>query len=251
MTLTDLRQRLSANACSEQDVTRWDREWLKYLSTESPRWHFQSHASFGKPNDVRALQGAAMWGAELFSGVGASNLWLPGKLLDGARVLEIGCGCGFLGRQLGLVGKDYVGIDHSRFALYVARLTSPPNCHFLHSTDADGLANFARSRDFMVGRHFFIHQNAATAARVLTTAGALLREGGRVYADFFLPPAERGEARIYRASDPIDAAAASAGYEFTHADIERLARATGFTVQSVEDAPGICRRFAVLELRKL
>lgn len=228
------------------ESVRWDNEWLVYLSTEAARPHFRRYDTLGAPRNLAGIPRSSMWDSELCVGAGAANIWVDGDTLVGARVLEVGCGCGYLGKQLGLICDAYVGVDHSPLAIHIARLTSPSNCQYALTHNIGVLHPLHGTLGIMLGRHFFIHQNLASAIAVLRLARVFLVEGAKVYADFFLPPKKHGTARVLRAMDDLDPSAPSAGFCFSDSEIETLADQSGYTVSCIEDAPSVFRRFALL-----
>ena len=117
---------------------------------------------------------------------GALSLYCDADALAGRRVMEMGCGCGNLGKLLGRYVTSYLGTDFSTLALAVARLVSPANCTYVHVADRAGLRPFFGTVETVVGRYFWIHQNHELAACNLDywrASGA----GGRYYADFYGP----------------------------------------------------------------
>lgn len=111
---------------------RWDLEWLSYLQTESIYPHIVPASNLELVGDLRGKSAAETWHLELarnrdFGLGGPLRVWCPGDWLIGAKVLEIGCGCGFASKQIALVSREVLGLDCSRFALTIARATAPSN----------------------------------------------------------------------------------------------------------------------------
>jgi len=226
---------------------RWDREWLHYLATEDPAQHLRSAVDMRPATSLDDRRAAAVFDTKLVAGFSPLNIWVDGAQLVNKRVLEIGCGCGFLGKQLGHVAAAYVGLDHSQLALSIARLTSPRSCTYLHMSNADAIATFAGSMDTMVGRHFFIHQNWARCSVVLRLAALLLRPTGRVVADFYLPAPRKRQGIVHPARHGDDERHPSCAYLFSLDDIHALAELHGFRIASSHDHFGLQRRFVQLE----
>lgn len=234
-------------------MERWDREWLTYLSTESMYPHLVSHHELVRIAELDGLDAKT-----LFSTVFTHNpkspydsalaIWCPADHLIGKSVVEIGCGCGFLGKQLGLVVERYLGLDYSELALTIARGASPSNCTYLMPSDAARLTPLAGSFDTLVAREFFIHQNLEQARIVLRTARHLLRPGGVVCADFYHTNPDIPQGVVHPANSPLDPVYASAGYHYERKDIEALATEFGLTVESQEADPAYQRLFTILRV---
>jgi SAM-dependent methyltransferase len=235
---------LSFIPTSDEQTRRWDLEWLHYFCTEDPKQHLLTSDKLGPPAALAGMPAAEVYQTKLFAELCALAVWVPGDVLQAARsVLEIGCGCGFFGKQMGQLGKRYLGLDHSQFALSIARLTSPPPCRYLHLSDADALRPLAGTMDLMVGRFFFIHQNYAAALWVLRLAAVLLAPDGLVAADFWLSNPALPHGIVHPAEEGLDPLYPSCAFAFTVEQIERLAAATGFSVAAIFDQPALQRRF--------
>lgn len=241
---------LSFIPTSPEQTRRWDREWLNYFCTEDPKQHMLVHDKFGQPAPLAGKPASAVHQLKLFPELCPLALWVPGDLLHNSRsVLEIGCGCGFFGKQMGKIGKRYLGLDHSEFALSIARLVSPPECRYAHLSDQEAIASAAGTMDLMVGRYFFIHQNYASAHWVLRLASILLREGGTVVADFWLSNPAIPHGIVHPADRDLDSQYPSCAFAFTLAQIDRLAGETGFSVENVTEQLPLQRRFVQLRRR--
>jgi SAM-dependent methyltransferase len=241
---------LSFIPTSAAETRRWDHEWLHYFCTEDPKQHLLTHDKLGSPAALAGKPAAEVYETKLFADLRPLSVWVPGNLLHESRnVLEIGCGCGFFGKQMGRIGKRYLGLDYSQFALSVARLTSPPECSYAHLSDAETIASMAGAMDLMVGRYFFIHQNFTTGRWVLRLASILLRTGGLVAADFWLSNPAIAHGIVHAADHGLDPLYPSCAFTFTVDEIHRLAGETGFSVEKVEDQPALQRRFVQLRRR--
>ena len=163
---------------SEAECERWDREWLRYFQSEGSRSFCLDYTAFPVPN-LANMSREDIWKA--------MRIWVEGAAVAKKRVLENGCGTGYLGKQIGQVAEFYIGLDYSRLALYIARLVSPRRCTYVFVGDKERISRYANSIDTMVGREFFIHQNWDNAVVVMRLARYLLKPGGIVSADFWLP----------------------------------------------------------------
>lgn len=175
------------------------------------------------------------------------HIWIDGNALVEKKVLEIGCGPAFLGRQLGLVVASYVGIDYSKLALSIARLTSPSNCHYYHLSELDAILTHAGSIDTMVGREFFIHQNYENLIWILHLAGALLKRGGLISADFYEGNPTVPQGVIHPAKSELDPQYVSCGFQYSRDEIEEAAGETGYGVAAITDKPEYQRRFVLFQ----
>jgi SAM-dependent methyltransferase len=236
----------------DQSLTdRWDHEWLHYFLTENPRPFLVGHQHLtvigkvqGKePVDVYNTCLISVRGVEGLSSLGALGIWVNGDDLIGKNILEIGCGPGFLGKQMGKIAGSYLGIDYSKLALHIARLTSPSNCSYYHLSDLSQIARHAGTIDTMVGRNFFIHQNYQNLLWLLELAHVLLKPGGLISADFYQGNPAIPQGIVHPARGDLDKDYASCAFEFTIPEIEQAARETGFLVENVKDNLDLQRRF--------
>jgi SAM-dependent methyltransferase len=244
-----LRGEAPAQLPSQRSWTeRWDREWIHYFTLEDPRPFLRPHTALHVAADLRPLSAREVYRTALTRELGAISIFMPGGRLAGGRVFEVGCGPGFLCKQLGLVADKVVGIDHSKFALSIARLVSPRACSYLHTSRVARLWPLYGSFDAMVGRHFFIHQNYANSLRLLGLARRLLTRGGLVGADFLIPDPATPGCVVFPAKSPLSLRYPSCGFVYTPQEIEELARATGFRVNETwELPPPEGRRLVLLE----
>ena len=182
-------------------------------------------------------------GVSSLSMVSALNIWVEGQQIVGKNVLEIGCGPGLLGKQLGMVAASYLGIDYSRLALSIANLTSPANCSYYHLSELAGIFSHVGTMDIMVGRNFFIHQNYQNVIWILRLAHVLLKSQGLISADFYLRNPDIPQGVIHPARNDLDEQYPSCGFEFTKEDISQAAKETGFIVENITDNLDLQRRF--------
>ena len=138
----------------------------------------------------------------------------------GDRVLDVGCGGGYLARTLAAtVGPDgrITGIDPSATAVSYARHRSPANCSFAVGV-AQGLELPDRSFDVVtstLAAHHIPHEERAAAFaemfRVLRPGGALLaadfRPGGRRHTPHAFASAKRHGSAV-----PLEELATAAGF---------------------------------------
>ena len=241
----------------EHNSRRWDDEWLSYWVTEKEysykyfinrRIIDEEQARKQRPR----LQGLSE--EEFFNldplGYNSFAIWTKGDWVPGATIAELGCGPGVLGKTVAPFCKQYIGIDYSRLALHVAKLTSPANCRYLHLSELQELESLSGTCDLCVGRYFFIHQNWRNACWVLQLYRHLLKKGGRVSADFFT---QGGPDSVYNNSwlvrkpeDPLNEEHPSCMFSYTDEHIQRLARECGFTLERIDHRPAYQRRFAFL-----
>jgi SAM-dependent methyltransferase len=220
------------------ETERWDREWINYFNTEDPRAYLLDYGRMkplaGAIGRLGVVDADSMLDTVLFEGptgaIAPLCIWASGADLVGKSVLEIGCGPGFLGKQLGLVAERYLGIDYSLLAVSIARLVSPPRCTYLHMSAFDRIRAHAGRFDTMVGRFFFIHQNFDNAIWLLRLANLLLRAGGVVCADFYQRDPAVPQGVVLPARTPLAKEHPSCGFEYTEADVVELAARTGFQV---------------------
>jgi len=222
---------------SEAECERWDREWLKYFQSEGSRSFCLDYTAFPVPNLVE-MSREDVWKA--------MRIWVEGAALVKKRVLEIGCGTGYLGKQIGQIAEFYLGLDYSRLALYIAHLVSPHRCTYVFVGDKERISKYANSMDTMVGREFFIHQNWDNAVVVMTLAHYLLKPGGIVSADFWLPSthverlaslvsAPCSRSIVHPARHALDPRNPSCAFGYTERDVIELGQTCGFEVAEITD----------------
>jgi SAM-dependent methyltransferase len=230
--------------CTPEDVERWNAEWLEYLRRE---WRHQltpSTALTGKPPlpkdplDLIDLSVGPGWQLALYCDRDA---------LEGRRVMELGCGCGNLGKQLGRYVESYLGVDYSTMALQIARLVSPANCTYLHVTDHEKLEPFHGRIDTVVGRYFWIHQNLQLARQNLEFLELFLKPGGRLYADFFWPDPQVEQFVVLAPDEPLSKTYPSAMFQYTREDVQRLIADRPFRILRETLSRRMQRRYVVLE----
>jgi 2-polyprenyl-3-methyl-5-hydroxy-6-metoxy-1,4-benzoquinol methylase len=229
---------------------RWDREWLAYFLTEDPRPFLLSHQALEIIDEVKGKKPAEVYHTRL---VGTRDVnpfpalcvWIDGDHIVGKHVLEIGCGPGLLGKQVGKIAASYVGVDYSRLALHIARLTSPQYCSYYHLSELDQIIIHTGTIDTIVGRFFFIHQNYRNLLWILTLASTLLKPDGVISADFYMRNPAVPQGIIYPAHHDLDERYPSCTFEYTKLEIEQAADATGFKVANIVDNVDLQRRFTL------
>ncbi|WP_414578358.1 class I SAM-dependent methyltransferase [Anabaena sp. CCY 9402-a] len=248
---TDAEELIKSIPASAKETERWDKEWIVYFNTENPRPFLvdyqvikQNHSVI---NNIKNLSQKEVLEAQFFEELAPLSIWVLGSDLANKYVLEIGCGPGFLGKQLGLVAKQYVGIDYSQLALSIARLVSPDNCNYIHMQDWEKILGYANSIDTMVGRFFFIHQNFDNALWLLKIANMLLKPGGVVSADFYQANPDIPQGVVFPAKSPLSKNYPSCGFEYTESEIQELASKTGFKIASIHPLPSMQRLFVRFE----
>lgn len=231
---------------SQDNIERWNREWLNYLEKE---WYTQlrPHSAYPEtpplPEDPLDL-------LDLNLGSGPPlGLYCRREDLKGRAVLEMGCGCGNLGKLLGRYVRSYYGTDFSPLALAVARLVSPANCSYFHVSQARNLPGLQGKIQTVVARHFWIHQNLQMGRESLEFLVPFVQTGGRIYADFFWPDRDRSQGVVLPASSNLSEEHPSATYQFTRGEIEGLRRLFPLELVHEEVCTAKQRRFVIWERR--
>ncbi|AKG22718.1 class I SAM-dependent methyltransferase [Calothrix sp. 336/3] len=236
---------------SARETERWDREWINYLNTEDPRPFLIPYDNLHKEQAVidnfSKLSEAEILDVRLCQELPALRIWIPGSDLVNKKVLEIGCGPGFLGKQMGLVAQHYLGIDYSKLALSIAKLVSPNNCNYIHISERQNILKYANSIDTMVGRFFFIHQNFDNAIWLLKLAHILLKSGGVVSADFYKPTSGIEQGIVFPAKHNLSSQYPSCAFEYSQLEIQELAAQCGFKIASTHHHLEMQRLFVRFE----
>jgi SAM-dependent methyltransferase len=229
---------------------RWDREWVYYFLDEDIDPFLIPHQCLNLANDIRTLSAREMHKTRLTRELPNLAIYMPGDRIVNKRVFEVGCGPGLLCKQLGLVADAVVGIDHSRLALRIARYASPTNCSYYLSTEAhQQLQPQYGSFDAMVCRFFFIHQNYDNAWALLELAKKLLKPGGLVGADFYMPGPTKTNGITFPAKSRLSEQYVSSAFVYTPKEIDELAALCGFAIVDKWESPADLRRFVMLARR--
>lgn len=229
-------------------VNRWDQEWLNYFLTESVRPFFVPHTRLKRVDSLEKKSANQIYDTALTkedNGVLMPhlNIWVNYDDILNKNVFELGCGPGFLGKQLGMVAKSYLGIDYSELALKIAHLVSPDNCKYVHISDFDEISKYEGTIDTMVGRYFFIHQNYNNLTWILRLAHFLLKDSGVISADFYLPDPNIPQGIVHPAKHELDDHYASCAFAFTDAEIHLASQMLRFKVENIVDRLDLQRKF--------
>jgi SAM-dependent methyltransferase len=226
------------------NTARWNEEWLAYLSREF-EVQLAPHTDYPNKPDLPE-DPSAMAAVELRSGE-RLDIYCDGSSITNRRLLEVGCGCGYFGKQIARYAEHYLGVDHSTLALKIARLVSPSNCTYVHIRDDAALAPFFGTVDMAIGRHFWIHQNMESAQSVLRFILPLLRPSGRISADFYWPNPEKEQGLVLRPTDALAREYPSATFQYAKSDVEALIAGTPLRIIREHIDPRLQRRFVILE----
>ncbi len=230
--------------CTEREIQRWNGEWLAYLRDE---WEVQLAPYTEYPRKPPLPDSArSCLDFEIRPGWPIA-LYCDRDALEGKRVLEMGCGCGNLGKLIARYTDSYLGTDYSTLALKIARLVSPPNCSYVHVADRGGLAPFFNTIDTVIGRYFWIHQNLKLGRWNLEFLELFLKPGGRLYADFYWPDPQAEQAVVFTPDHALSKAYPSATFKYSLEDVQRLIAGRPFRILREEISPQMQRRYVVLE----
>jgi SAM-dependent methyltransferase len=230
--------------CTEREVQRWNAEWFEYLKEE---WDRQLTPWTAYP-DKPPLPDSPLGLIHHTLGYGPGlALYADREAVEGKRLMEMGCGCGNLGKLIARYAESYLGTDYSTLALKIARLVSPPNCAYVHVADRAGLEPFFGTLNTVVGRYFWIHQNFQLGGWNLDFLARFLKPGGRLYADFYWPNPAMEQAVVFTPDHALSKAYPSATFRYTSEDVRRLIEGRPFRVLREEISPEMQRRYTVLE----
>lgn len=230
--------------CTEREIERWNAEWFEYLKQEWP-WQLAPYTEYpdkpplpDSPLDMLMLSFGFAW---------YWSLYCDKEALEGKRVMEMGCGCGNMGKLLGRYVDSYLGADYSTLALKIARLVSPPNCSYVHVADRAGLEPFFGTVDTVVGRFFWIHQNLKLGRWNLEFLENFLKPGGLLYADFFWPNPDVEQYVVLTPDQALSKAYPSVMFRYTREDVERLIEGHPLRIVREEISLEMQRRYVVFE----
>lgn len=236
------------------NTVRWDKEWMRYLnSAKDYSFYFYNmdtpnYALLHTKEAIAGFTEDEMYGTKL-TPIIPPHVYVPGRKLVDRKVVEIGCGPGLFGRLAARFAEGYVGIDTSRFALSIAKLTSPERARYVHLSETSELKALTGWADTCVSRHFFIHQNYESSRWLLALLRDLTSGGGLISADFFSNPASLDGGRRRRATDPTNEQHPSTLYDFQDEDIRRIADESGLDCVDIIYKPELETRFGQFRVR--
>jgi SAM-dependent methyltransferase len=208
----------------------WDALWTKYFVREPIQRQHQSELTLPELPANRDEM------------VDVLYLQAPPEDIRDRKVLEVGCGAGYLAKRIARHTGHYYGVEWSGLALSVARETCPDRATFYHVRQRRAIRRHAGTLDTALCRQFIIHQRFDRAVSLLNFYAGMLRPGGRVYADFWLDDFSRHNGDGVwgcREVGPRN----NAVYRYQEADIAELAEQTGFTIEDTYDRPDKLRHF--------
>lgn len=237
----------------EHSTHKWDREWIAYWGRHKSyafKYFLDLSAKtaedFGFPRErIPSMSEEQFYHFKPFEHY-AFAIWVKGALIPDSTIVELGCGPGLLGKVIAHFCRQYIGIDYSKLALYLATLVSPPQCRYLHLSQYEEIEALGSSADICVGRYFFIHQNLRNSLWILTLFNYLLRPGGIVSADFYASPRTRkGPQIVLSPEEELREEYPSAVVEYTEHQIRYLAARCGLTVDEMFYCPEQNARFVI------
>ena len=231
---------------SNWEIDRWDSEWISYFMYHDNKPYFQDYHNFSIDKkfleDLPNIQEEEMIHRKISPEFYETHLWVKGTDLINKNILEIGCGTGLIGKQLGLVVNNYLGLDYSPLALRIAKLISPDKCHYHHLSEADKMISYLETIDTMIGRNFFIHQNFETTNWLLKFAHFFLKKDGIVSADFYEPNPELQQGSLHPAKSPFTDQP-SCGFIYKENELFELAQECGYKIENITFRAEIQRQF--------
>lgn len=238
---------------NSSDILRWDKEWTRYLCNYHGSQYFGSLTDRNSQvskfiKDIFKLSADEVYD---FQGpASVINIWCDSDNIVDKKIVELGCGPGQLGKQLGHLAVHYLGLDYSNLALYIARIVSPMSCEYINIGDKSSIAKFRNSRDTVVTRHFYIHQNISNAIWVTRLAHFLLKPEGLLIADFYYPTQEdfeKNNPNFLPAKSSLQQHP-SAVFYFSTDEINEVADLCGFKI--VDEKIDSARKRRFVQMRK-
>lgn len=230
--------------CTKEDVERWNEEWLRYLRRE---WYTQFTPSCDFKETPDLPESANDMLDVKFAENHTLRLYCDKRDLVDKVVMEIGCGCGNMGKLLGRYVKSYLGVDYSSLALRIARLVSPRNCVYLHIGNKELQKKYHDRIDTVLGRFFWIHQNLQLATWNLEFLDLFLKPRGRIYADFYWGDPDVKQGVVLSPRDSLSKKYPSATFQYTTEDVEELIRNYPYRMIENTVSKRMQRRYVVLE----
>lgn len=222
----------------EETTRLWDKEWMRYFSSgKDYSFYFYNfdtdhYALNYTPKVIKDFSEEDFYKKEFYKKV-KGGVWLPGCEFVEKKVVEIGCGPGIMGRIASRFVKSYTGVDVSLFALYIARLTSPQSCSYIHMFDTTTLSSLKNSFDTAYGRNFFIHHNYQDSLWLLALMRDLTKEGGTIHADFFGNEQSIDGQRRVGAQKALSKGHPSSLYYFSDESIIKIADEVGLNLEDI------------------
>lgn len=177
------------------------------------------------------------------------GIFLPGSSIVGRRVVELGCGYGWLGRQVAPWTSRYLGVDVSRLSLCVARAAQGPRMRYAHIADQGVFRDLRGTFDTLFARNTFFHLNRAHAVGALLRGRELLRPGSLAVVDFCTIRPGSVAGIIYNHDRALDLSKPTCGYSFTEAQIASVAEDAGFILEEIKQHPTGTHCYARMRLR--
>lgn len=104
------------------------------------------------------------------------NPWIMSHLKPHSKVVDLGCGAGFLTSALALAGHSVTGVDLSKGSLEIARMGA--RGHSVTYLEADAAATPLPSHSFDVVCAMDLLEHVTNPKQVIQEAARLLRPGG-------------------------------------------------------------------------
>jgi hypothetical protein len=234
---------------SEEEIERWNREWLSYLHREY-RQQLRPYTLY--PNRPELPEDPLQMLNVSLDASATLLVYASGSAIRDKNVMEFGCGCGNLGKLVACYARTYLGLDCSPLALAVARLVSPPNAAYLHPNETEELDALSGTIDTLISRFFWIHQNLETGRRVLSIVEPLLKSGALLYFDFFwanLEEAVGSWREVWLTRSPHDSLdkEPSAMFSYSASDVEKLLGGFPFRILGQQEHGPTQRRYVVAQ----
>ncbi|WP_165191001.1 class I SAM-dependent methyltransferase [Caulobacter soli] len=224
----------------------WDRTWGEALATSiddalipAVEWRRTEARGLSK---VSAEQMTSVTLAKHGPSGRASpcGLFIPGSAIAGRRVVELGCGYGWLGRQLTPWTSRYLGIDASRLVLAVAKSTQRRGMRYGHISDEVVFRDLRGTFDTLVTHNTLFHLNRSHLTGALIRMRTLLRPGALATGEFCTIRPGSVAGVIYPSERKLDLKVPSCGYYFDQASFAAAVGAAGFDVLAFKpDSAGI------------